>query len=330
MISNIFKLINGLYVVIATFLLFIVLKPFILIVNTIFSKDTYENFVLFLIKSTNYFFVLQRYNSIEGNKYKYDIRKYRDVYDRQGTELFFRFLSPEKIIKNKSILDVGCGVGGKDLELLRYNPKNITGIDLSSRNIKFANELINKSNENILRFLNTDLFNLEENNIFDTILSYTVFEHIDKRMLLPILNKMYSLLKPNGYVVIVFNHYDDKYGMHLKEYIYHPWPQIIFEEQLLYKYWNMQFNNDKNINENSYFPIEYNHGIQNHNMDCFMNLNKVTVNEFEKIIKRTGFVLYKNHFYSKSILLKIFPFLPNKYLIGSVVYNLKKNSASII
>ncbi|MDD4156502.1 MAG: class I SAM-dependent methyltransferase [Methanosarcinaceae archaeon] len=321
------KICFGIYEVYTIFMsvsLFVFLKPGLLIFKKISSLRRYEHFCYKVINFVNYLYPMQRMESLKDNKVKYDIKIYRDTYDREGLNLYFNFFSPDESITNKRILDFGCGVGGKAFELLKYNPRRIVGIDLSSRNIKFAKELIDKINSNNLFYLNLNIFDLKENNQFDTIISFTVFEHIDKELLLPILNKMYELLESNGICIIVFNHYNSKFGMHLKEYIYHPWPQTLFEEYILYQFWNCKLKNDIKSYENSYFPIEYNHGLNGHNADCFMNLNKVSISEFEEMINKSKFNYIYKDLYSKSFLLKLIPILPEKYLIGSATYYLRK------
>lgn len=311
-------------IILLTFLNFIIFRP-LTFVAQIFPEQTKNKFNDRLIRLINKMFGFQKKLMVETQTIKYDIRKYRDTYDRVGMDLYTRNVDPEILFKDKLVLDLGCGVGGKDLEMLKFDPKLVYGIDLSDRNIGYAKEIINNTNENNLKFEHIDLFDLDQNSMqFDTIVSYTVFEHIDKHLLLPILNKSYELLNSGGYMLIVFNHYNDKFGSHLKEYVHFPWPQIIFEEDQLFRFWNKSLLTDPNITEDSYFPKSYVHGIGSHNEDCFMNLNKVSIEEFKDIILQTKFMLEKVDLYSEFELLKKYKILPKKYLRGSAVYVLKK------
>lgn len=144
-----------------------------------------------LITISNCFFPYSAYKLSKIRKLEYNLREYRDKYDTKGLDLYFSYFSPDQIIKNKRILDVGCGTGGKDLLLLKYEPLKVVGIDLSERNINCARELINKSNKNKLFFYKMDLLKMGGSRRFDTVVSFTVFEHIERRLLLPILNKIY-------------------------------------------------------------------------------------------------------------------------------------------
>jgi len=313
---------NNVYEIVLSLFLYLVIKPLLLICKIILYEKKYKKFCFILIGLINYLYPLNRIKELRRNEIKYNLINYHEESDKKGINLYFKCNSPLEIIKNKKILDFGCGVGGKDCELIKFNPKKIIGIDLSERNIKYARKLINQKTKKRLFFYKKDILLLKEK--FDTILSFTVFEHLKKKELIQILNKMADLLKKKGKVIIVFNHYNDRFGTHLKEYIYHPWPQTIFEEEILFKYWNSKLKKDKKISQKSYFPIQYEHGINSPNSDCFMNLNKVTIQEFEEIIKKSKLRLLNKYLYSKSFLLKLLPFLPKKYLIGSAVYFLKK------
>jgi len=135
---------------------------------------------------------------------------------------------------------------------------------------------------------------------------------------------MNSLIKPGGNILIVFNHYNDRFGSHLTEYISSPWPQSLFEEELLFEYWNKKFSEDTNITDNSYFPRSHKYGTKQQNTDCFMGLNKLSISEFEQTIERSNVRYIKKIDYSKSVLIKLVSFLPKKYLLGSCIYHFKK------
>ncbi len=301
---------------------FIIIKPIVYFAK-IFPNNINKLINFKLISLSNYFFKKEELITRITKVSKYNIRGYRDNYDRNGLELYFKLIDSDLLIKEKNILDFGCGLGGKDIEILKYSPKKIIGIDMSKRNIKYASELINKRNRNTIRFINKNIFNIKFKNKFDTIISFTVFEHILPEDIIKILNYFASIIKPNGNILIVFNHYNDKFGSHLKEYIYHPWPQMIFDEEYLFEYWNQQLINDPNINNNSYFPKYYKHGINRHNSDCFMNLNKITIEEFVNIIKKSKLKLINFYNYSEFKIKNKIKIFPKKYLLGSVVYHLK-------
>jgi SAM-dependent methyltransferase len=255
-----------------------------------------------------------------------DPRKYRDGFDRTGIELYLHFAPPEQLFKNKNVLDIGCGFGGKTARLLGYRPRAVLGIDVSKSSIKLAKELINSRNRKKLNFKVIDLLVLSSKQGFDTVVSFTVFEHIDRQFLLPYLNKISELLTPNGKAIIIFNHFCDRFGSHLQQHIYFPWPQLIFEEKTLFQYWNDRHAHSTKLKESRY-PKSYKHGVGVHNSDCFMNVNKVSIDDFLEMINQSKLYCTQTYYYSKSEVLRVFPLLSNKYLLGSCAYMLQKRSA---
>jgi cyclopropane fatty-acyl-phospholipid synthase-like methyltransferase len=226
------------------------------------------------------------------------------------------------LITGKDVLDFGCGTGAKDKKLLAYRPCMITGIDLSARAIPIAKELEARN----LKFMNKDIKAIKGEEKYDSIISYTAFEHISRPDMLTVLRAMYRLLRKNGNIVIVYNHYNDRFGSHLKEHIYCPWPQMIFDENYLFEFWNVKHARDKSCTEEAYFARDYKHGVGTHNAGCFMNLNKFTVKEFEAVVATSGLRIEKEIFYSRSFLCRIPLLKNNPYLKGSVIYLLKKST----
>ena len=60
---------------------------------------------------------------------------------------FYDYL--KKNIKNKDVLDYGCGIGSITEQVVNYEPKNISGIDISDQSISIAKKRNNELNLNI-------------------------------------------------------------------------------------------------------------------------------------------------------------------------------------
>ena len=60
---------------------------------------------------------------------------------------FFDYLNLN--VKNSEILDYGCGVGPVIEKVLKYNPKKITGIDISEISINKAKKKFEKTHANV-------------------------------------------------------------------------------------------------------------------------------------------------------------------------------------
>jgi SAM-dependent methyltransferase len=256
-----------------------------------------------------------------------DPETYWRRYDGQGLELYARALSDPVWFHGRRILDVGCGLGRKSYELARGGAERVLGIDLSLRSVQAAQKM-GKGQAN-LEFRAVDLSDLAKwEGSFDYAVSFTVFEHLSD--VAGVLRGIRRMLRPDGRCLIVFNHYQDKYGLHLKEFISYPWPQLIFPEPTLFRFWNRELERAHQRGEMGLFPRGYRHGLDGHNHDCFMNLNRLSIEEFRALVPGTGLVLEREDAYSISPLLRRFPWIGQTrlepYLRGSVTYVLRRNS----
>ncbi len=101
--------------------------------------------------------------------------------------------------KNLSILDIGCGTGRHTIELSKRE-YNVTGIDLSERQINIAKEKAGKENLDI-RFLRQDARNLQFEDEFDLVImlcegGFPLME--TDEMNFQILHSASRALKPGG------------------------------------------------------------------------------------------------------------------------------------
>lgn len=102
---------------------------------------------------------------------------------------YFDWLKKVHANYQTSILDVGCGGGELLFRMHRNGFKNLTGTDpFNAKEIR----------TNGVTIYNKDVFAL--NDTYDFIMINHAFEHMDKP--LDVLKKLYTLLKPNSYLLI--------------------------------------------------------------------------------------------------------------------------------
>ena len=80
------------------------------------------------------------------------------------TDLFNQFYSKETF-ENKTILDIGCNAGGNLVELSKFNPKFLTGIDYSVTYLKqcdYILKLKNIQNYSIFKYRFADDFSYKK------------------------------------------------------------------------------------------------------------------------------------------------------------------------
>lgn len=102
----------------------------------------------------------------------------------------------KEFVKNKNVLEIGCGVGYGANMLSGYS-KEYIGCDSDKYSILKNKRLFKQKN---LSFIHTDADNFPENEKFDVVISLQVIEHIQNVDLF--LEKISLLLKKNGIVII--------------------------------------------------------------------------------------------------------------------------------
>ncbi|MBU0477587.1 class I SAM-dependent methyltransferase [bacterium] len=131
-------------------------------------------------------------------------------------------------VKNKDVLDIGCGEGYVDLYLSDV-AKHVAGIDVDQGVVDKANKLFSEKNMTFYRMSGDDL--KFQSNSFDVIISSQSIEHMknDEKFL----SEVHRLLKNNGIFICttpnklamvppgekIYN--DPFYPFHVREYMPH-------------------------------------------------------------------------------------------------------------
>tara|TARA_B100000212_G_scaffold335719_1_gene308054 strand:- start:595 stop:1161 length:567 start_codon:yes stop_codon:yes gene_type:complete len=103
---------------------------------------------------------------------------------------YFRYKRTIRFIKNKRVLDFGCGISNWNAKFIGKYPKFIHGVDSSLSEINRGNYLI-------------EIFkNIEELPIsdYEVVLSMAVFEHIEPFNLIEILDQIYNKTSSNSII----------------------------------------------------------------------------------------------------------------------------------
>jgi len=228
-----------------------------------------------------------------------------------GRKIFNLFFNKNLLIKNKNtlyerairdysyfnnyvdfngkfILDVGCGEGIKT-NYYSQICRSIIGIDISINAIEKHHK---KHNSHYLLADGGNLpFRLK---IFDIIVSNDVFEHVKNPEI--VLKSISYIIKSEGYICINFGPlWLSPFGSHLgfNENWFMPWGHIIFNESKIKKLLKSKKNIE--INEDSHL---------------FSHLNKMTIKQFEEMIKSLGM---------KVIFIKLITISPLKILINTSI-----------
>ena len=105
-------------------------------------------------------------------------------------------------VKDKKILDLGCGAGGHDRKLIELGAKSVLGIDISTKMIEEAR---NSNNSDKIRYKILSMNNIEEiNEKFDMVVSSLAIHYIEDYDSL--CRKVFNLLNDGGEFVFSHGH----------------------------------------------------------------------------------------------------------------------------
>ena len=115
---------------------------------------------------------------------------YKAIYN--SNEDFFNLLKRNSI--NSDVLDYGCGIGHSLKKVMYFNPKKITGIDISEISIQKAKKIsgINANVELLVDNCEKTKFN---DKTFDIVYGTGILHHLNIKICLKEINR---ILKPGG------------------------------------------------------------------------------------------------------------------------------------
>ncbi len=113
-----------------------------------------------------------------------------------GRILFNTLFADQKDIIKKDILDIGCGYGWFELHAVTKDCKKVVGIDLTDEDLKTART--HATNKKIAFQIGSAVDLPFKNNVFDTVVSWDVIEHIPKNMEDKMFQEVNRVLRKNG------------------------------------------------------------------------------------------------------------------------------------
>ena len=211
-------------------------------------------------------------------------------------------------IRDKKILEIGCGHGGKCLFYSNNGASEVIGIDIDVDRLGYANKFLQELNINNVKFLQMDATNIRfDDKYFDLIFAPDVFEHfIDPNA---VLKECFRLLKSGSKIAVnpVASIYN-KDGAHLKRGIGLPWIYIFFSEKAICK--ALQKLSKRFPELKSYYPGLEGSPQRISELRKYNDLNYMTYKKMKKLAKINGF---------KIVYSKISPY-PS--IIGKIIYKI--------
>ena len=107
-------------------------------------------------------------------------------------------------------LDVGCGSGGRFIQLLQSRGYDVTGLDASKKMIDLA-----KASHSDCNFVHAEIETWKTDHKFDFILAWDCLFHLPLELQEPVLSKLCGLLAEGGTMIHTFG---DGFGEHTDQW----------------------------------------------------------------------------------------------------------------
>ena len=200
-------------------------------------------------------------------------------------------------VKTARMLQFGCGDGITDLALvLRYGAKAIHGVDVRREYEKLpriAREQLGLARIPAALSFQTIAPSMPlqgQAPLYDALMSWSTFEHVQRDQVLPILRDLHGCLRPGGYFFLQIEPlYYSAFGAHLGRYDPVPWHHLLVSDDEL---WRAVQACDAPMN-----PDEVDFGFADFGPDGYkrfvfkeyQELNRVTADELVDWAQQAGF-----------------------------------------
>jgi len=191
--------------------------------------------------------------------------------------------SPEWNLAGKTVLDVGCGLGGKLLFYAQSGARRVVGIDLRPASARAALDLAAQHRmADRVEVVVADAARLPfAPGSFDAIVSVNVVEHVDDPR--AVLQASHRALRPKGLAFLHFPPYYSPWGPHVEGWIHFPWPHLFFSEKTLIAALR-RIEAAQQLDE-GYIPQAQ---VPWSELQALPELNKLTLGRFRALLRETG------------------------------------------
>lgn len=237
-------------------------------------------------------------------------------------KFYLKHNTADEMFKDKVVLDIGCGAGGKTVYYASLGVKKIRGLEILEKYREEAENLAKAHNlADKFEFVRGDAADMPfEDETFDTIIMNDAMEHVDKPE--KVIEECYRVLKKDGRLYLNFPPYNHPYGAHLSDAVGIPWVHVFFSEKTLIKAYKELVKDLPDGQDRIDFRISK----KEDGSEYFSYINKMSIKRANKILQNSKFHL---EYYKEEPLRSFFkypaklPFL-KEFLVKIVVCVLKK------
>ena len=212
---------------------------------------------------------------------KRTVRAYQQ-WEYREIERIYKDFEPYWDLEGKTVLDIGCGLGGKLLFYAQQGAKEVVGIDLRSFSAASTGRLATEQGHGeVIRIAVADGAELPfADDAFDVVISINVLEHV--AVPLAVLRECRRVLRPGGRLYLHFPPFYSPWGPHLDGWINFPWPHLLFSERSLVRAAALVEEQERH-NERFIPPAR----VHWDKLEGFYELNRLTIHRFSKLVRET-------------------------------------------
>jgi ubiquinone/menaquinone biosynthesis C-methylase UbiE len=148
--------------------------------------------------------------------------------------LYAQVYSRYTTFRDKAILDLACGHGGKLAAYSKHEARHLCGLDINPAVLREAAASLPEPLPSPVSFVAGDAHALPfKDSAFDVVISDDGFDHF--RCAAGVLREIARVLKPGGLALISFVPYGSPNCSHLNEYLQFPWHHIFWSRKALWQ-----------------------------------------------------------------------------------------------
>ena len=190
----------------------------------------------------------------------------------------------DDMFQGKTVVDIGCGAGGKSLYYASRGAKEVIGVEILEKYRAEATALAEELGlADKFRFVCADAAALPfDSGTVDTVIMNDAMEHVAEPE--AVLREVLRVLAPGGRLYVNFPPIDHPFGAHLSDLIYIPWVHLFFSEKTLVEAYKKLCETVPDGDERIAFRISE----KNDGSEYFSYINHMSIKRFNGILKRLG------------------------------------------
>ncbi len=234
-----------------------------------------------ILKSVNKLFKapVHPFNLNNEGKKSYALWQYEQ--GERTIEFFIQKYDIKEMFEGKTVIDIGCGAGGKSIYYASCGAEKVYGLEILEKYREEAMALAESVGmKEKFEFVTGDSADLPfGDNVADTIIVNDAMEHVGNPE--KTISEMLRVLKKGGKIYINFPPYHHPFGAHLSDAVYIPWVHLFFSEKTLISGYKDLVKDLPDGADRINFRISKNESGK----EYFSYINKMTIKRFKKILK---------------------------------------------